>query len=170
MIADAQWLLSPSEYAGTCLYRLSNSLVLSALRIKVDRISDPEDGIFGPYTSTALGAIKPAEVDADAAPGVTMVESGIPFPTVARNLAKETVGDGRGVPEVVQLGESHPLGRIPSIARNCWLTWARLGNVRNASTGGHCHTLQLSLGRFNDGADEVLRVRRSLLSARYLAY
>jgi hypothetical protein len=95
--------LFDTEYEGTTLYRLSESLIIQALRLKVDQLTNITTGIFGAYSSTELGTIRPTSVVIE---DTTSGEVPKPFPTVSRGLTKGSVGDGRGISEGIQLGQS----------------------------------------------------------------
>ncbi|BGP00213.1 Ribonuclease H2 subunit B [Rhodotorula toruloides] len=86
------------EHESTTLYRLSEPLILSFLRSKVDSLVDPASGIFGP-----LEATEPGEEVKPKAEGVGVAaEEGEKFQTVRRGMAKEDIGSGHGLSEQIQ--------------------------------------------------------------------
>lgn len=112
---------SRTEHDGATLYRLSAPLVLRALQSKVERLTDPNLGIFGPLESTELGSRKSdaepaAEGDEGAVATETTDDKETPddketspvatkvFPTVSRGLGREGVGDGQGMSKEIQIG------------------------------------------------------------------
>lgn len=104
------------DHESTVLYRLSLDLVTSVLRAKVDSLTDPETGIFGPLESITLGTRKEVEVPTEVKAEGSLQESQevkevkdtsatSQFPTVSRGLAREGLGDGQGVSLEIQLGK-----------------------------------------------------------------
>lgn len=99
---------TPTEYEGIKLYRLSQLLIIEALKSKIDRLTNTTLGIFGAYASTELGVSRPIAslIVENELEGDITGEASKPFPTVSRGLTKGSVGDGRGISEANQLGAS----------------------------------------------------------------
>lgn len=105
------------EHEGTTLYRLSDALVLAALRSKITNLVDPVSGIFGPFASTILGTPRVVAPLPTVSSSATKLDDSVPeekenlkpseaenrFPTVGRGLSREGVGNGVGVSEEIQL-------------------------------------------------------------------
>lgn len=141
---------SQTVHEGDTLYRLSSNLVLQVLHPKIDTLTNPTDGIFGPLESTSLGEVLPTPPitaapteDDDAASDTTAVATEAPlkiadkrFPTVSRGLGREGVGDGLGLSETIQLGECAraSIRAIPDTGRR----------RRNAYKGCSRHPVKLS--------------------------
>ncbi|KAK4053825.1 hypothetical protein OIV83_001481 [Microbotryomycetes sp. JL201] len=85
---------------GLILYRLDNAKVLRALKRKVDRLIDPENGIFGPLASTDLNKPISTAGGAECADGHTGLDRAT---AAARILNKDGIGDGQGLSEQLQL-------------------------------------------------------------------
>ncbi|GAA5938189.1 hypothetical protein JCM1841_002838 [Sporobolomyces salmonicolor] len=89
------------EHESTSLYRLSQSLVLDLLKLKIDALVSSTDGIFGVLESTDPGEKAPAKAGEENSPPV---ESSVrPFPTVSRGLGREGIGSGQGLSDEIQL-------------------------------------------------------------------
>lgn len=115
---DSDQLLLSIEHEGTTLYRLSDALVLAALRSKITNLVDPVSGIFGPFASTILGTPRVVAPLPTVSSSATKLDDSVPeekenlkpseaenrFPTVGRGLSREGVGNGVGVSEEIQLG------------------------------------------------------------------
>lgn len=92
-----QWRAS-AEHDGATLYRFAPPLALALLNAKVQKLVDPAEGLFGPFTSTTNAAA--------AAGGAKAEESaGEAFPTVARALQREGLDCVDGPSEEMQLGK-----------------------------------------------------------------
>ncbi|GAA6058895.1 hypothetical protein JCM10212_002847 [Sporobolomyces blumeae] len=91
------------EYESDTLYRLSPSLVLDALKSKIDLLTSPTDGLFGPLESTDPGE-KAASKAEEGSPATTSggEADSKAFSTVSRGLGKEGVGNGQGLSERLQ--------------------------------------------------------------------
>lgn len=96
-----QYFLSCTVHESTALYRLSLPLVKEILRSKIDALVDEATGVFGPLRSTDLGVKKLSDPELKTEEKEKSMSE---FPTVARGLAREGLGDGLGVSVEIQQG------------------------------------------------------------------
>ncbi|KAM0792333.1 hypothetical protein ACM66B_005016 [Microbotryomycetes sp. NB124-2] len=85
---------------GSTLYRLNHTKIVEALKRKVDRLVDPETGIFGPLAATDLNKPAADKVDTE---GNDKSSTPDRATAASRILNKDGIGDGQGLSEQLQL-------------------------------------------------------------------
>ena len=91
------------EYDGIPHYRISSAQVLALLKLKIDNLTNPDTGIFGPFASESAGLGRPPSTEELENLGTESTRTS--YPTITKGLLREGAGDGVVTSQTIQLGE-----------------------------------------------------------------